>query len=174
MKKIFIPILLFSLTLLLNCSLSSAGVYDSLGIGKKININVPFKLQIYEGEKATDKFIVGSLQIFDYNDALHISWSDVLISPLHSQKIVLLKAETYYSKNDIFENIVIKDDSFSFTMVLPPFANRIEISGYKKTGAIWHSLKCEGVFKGLEAGDKPVHVEWRQVDKVILPYREVY
>jgi hypothetical protein len=171
MKRILMSVL-FSLILLLNYSLSPAGVHDSLG--KKINIHVPFRLQIYEDGKATDKFIVGSLQIFDFNDTLHISWNDVLISPLHSQKIVLLKAETYDSKNDIFENIVIKDDRFSFTMVLPPFANRIEISGYKKTGAMWHTLKCERVFKGLEAGDKPGHVEWRPVQRVILPYREVY
>jgi hypothetical protein len=141
---------------------------------RKLNISVPLKLQIFEDGKATDHYIVGTLGIFDFKGKLAIFWEDVFISPLHSQKIVLLKPEHYNTTDDVFEDVVVREDSFSFTMVLMPGANRMKISGHKKPQEMYHSIGGEGLFSGIYPGDRPTKVEWRQVDKVVLPYREVY
>ena len=171
MKKYLIAFMTAQLSLLFVCNLLFA---DSASIGKKTIISVPLKLQIFEDEKPTENFIVGTLLIADINGKVEIFWDNVFVSPLHSQKIVLLKPEHSYSRYDIFEDVVVTQDSFSFTMVIGPQANRIRISGRKNKGDLYHSIKGEGIFKGIYLGDKPIKVEWKQVKKVILPYSEVY
>jgi hypothetical protein len=154
--------------------LSGSLYADTKSTGTKVNIRVPLKLQIFEDEKPTKNFIVGTLLITDLSGKLEIFWDAVFVHPLHSQKIVLLKPEHYYSRQDIFENIIINKDNFSFIMSMRPLFNRIKISGYKNENNTFHFLKCAGIFKGNHPGDKPIKVEWRQVKKVIMPYREVY
>lgn len=171
MKKYVIAFMTASLSLFFVCTLLCA---DSVPIGKKASISVPLKLQIFEDEKPTEKFIVGTLLIADIDGKTEVFWDNVLVSPLHSQRIVLLKPEHTYSRYDIFEDVVVTQDSFSFTMVIGPQSNRIRISGRKNKGDLYHSIKGEGVFKGIYPGDKPSKVEWKQVKKVILPYNEVY
>lgn len=155
-------------------ALSGTLYADTKFTSMKVNISVPLKLQIFEDEKPTENFIVGTLLITDLSGKLKIFWDSVFVHPLHSQKIVLLKSEHYYSRQDVFENVIINKNNFSFTMVIGPLANRIQISGHKNKDDIYHSLKCVGVFKGNYPEDKPLKVEWRQVRKITLPYKEVY
>lgn len=170
MKKNLAALAMASLYLLL--------VYSSVHAGdpveKKIIISAPLKLQIYEDAKPTDKYIVGTVLITDMHGETEIFWDNVLISPLHSQKIVLLKPEHAYSRYDLFEDIAVGQDIFSFTMVIGPQANRICISGRKNSDDLYHTIKGEGIFRGIYAGDRPVKVEWKQVKQVSLPYRDVY
>lgn len=170
MKKNLAVLMMASLSLFLLCSPARAA--DP--VGKKLSISAPLRLQIFEDEKPTDKFIVGTVLITDIGGKTEVFWDNVLVSPLHSQKIILLKPEHAYSRYDFFEDIAVGQDSFSFTMVIGPQSNRIRISGHKDAGALYHTMKGEGIFKGIYPGDKPVKVEWRQVKKVILPYKEVY
>ena len=171
MKKYLMAFVTVSLSLFLVCNLLYA---ESGSISKKTNIVVPLKLQIFEGEKPTEKFILGTLLIADINGRPEIFWDNVLVSPLHSQRKVLLKSEHTYSKYDLFEDVMVNRDSFSFTMVIGPQANRMRISGRKNEGEVFYSIKGDGVFKGIYPGDNPVKVEWKQVHKVILPYNEVH
>jgi hypothetical protein len=143
-------------------------------INKKLDISVPFKLQIFENDKPTEQYMVGTLLIINSKGDQLIFWDSVFISPLHSQKIVKLKSESYNSKDDVFEDVSITENNFYFTIVMPPYANRIKVTGYKKPGQLYHSIKGEGLFKEQYLEDKPVKIEWRQVDKITLPYKEVY
>ena len=171
MKKYLIAFIIVSLHLSLSCGLLYA---DDSSVDKKTSILVPLKLQILEDEKPTEKYILGTLLITVVKGKVDIYWDNVLVSPLHSQKKVLLKSEHSYSKYDIFEDVIINKDSFSFTMVIGSHANRMRIAGHKNEGDLFHSVKGDGMFKGIYPGDKPVKVEWKQVKKVILRYNEVH
>ncbi len=171
MDKYLMTLMTALLSLFLVCGLLYA---DSTSVGKRTPISVPLKLQVFEDGKPTENFIVGTLLITDIKGKVEIFWDNVFISPLHSQRIVLLKPEHSYSRYDIFEDIVINQGSFSFTMVIGPQANRIQISGRKNEGDLYHSVKGEGMFKGTYPGEKPIKIEWKQVKKVLLPYSEVY
>lgn len=162
------------ITLLFCINLPGQVYPDKTAAIERLNISVPLKLQIYENDKPTEHYMVGTLLITNSGGDQLIFWDNVFISPLHSQKIVLLKPEHYNSTDDVFEDISITENDFSFTIVMPPYANRIRITGHKKSGQIYHSIKGEGLFKEQYPGDKPARIEWRQVGKVILPYREVY
>lgn len=170
MKK---HLVLFIVSLLFNFSFVNPSIAEDTDVNKKINIHVPFKLQIYEEGKPTEKYMVGILDIFGNNGKIEVYWSNVLLSPLHSQKIVLLKPEQFNTRNDVFENVSIMEDQFSFTMILPPYVNKIQIQGNRKRGVLFHSIKGEGVFKSLSSEGNLTKVEWRSVDKVILPYNQV-
>lgn len=88
-------------------ALSGSLYADTKSTTTKVNISVPLKLQIFEDDKPTENFIVGTLLITDLSGKLEIFWDNVFVSPLHSQKIVLLKPEHYYSSQDVFENIIV-------------------------------------------------------------------
>jgi hypothetical protein len=171
MKKCLMMFTTALLSLYLVCGLVYAG---NTSVGITNPISVPLKLQVFEDGKPTENFIVGTLLISNTSGTVEIFWDNVYIHPLNTEKIVLLKPEHYYTRNDIFEDITINQDSFSFTMVMPPQANRIRISGNKNKGDLYHSIKGEGVFGGLYPGDKSVKIEWKQANKVILPFNEVY
>ena len=51
---------------------------------------------------------------------------------------------------------------------------RINIRDHRKEDSLYHTISGEGIFIGSYRGDSTVKVEWRQVEKVILPYKEVY
>jgi hypothetical protein len=51
---------------------------------------------------------------------------------------------------------------------------KIRITGQKKDDNLFYSINGTGVFKGIYPGDKPVKVEWKQVNKVVLRYNEIH
>jgi len=138
-----------------------------------INIFTRFKLQVFEDDKPTTFFIVGHISIFRESGRLKAHWNDVWISPLDSEKKLLLKPE--FSSTDLgdIRNLVVGEGRFSFEYVLEP-ERVMRVSGTKQADGEDYEIQAVGLW-WIDLLKNTVKTEWRPVTKpIVLPYTELF
>ncbi len=138
-----------------------------------VNIFSRFKLQVYEDNKPTKFFIVGHISVFQESGSSQVRWSDVWISPLESEKKLMLKPEYNSTELGDIRNVVIADGRFSFEFVLEP-ERVMRVSGTKQAGTVDYEIQAVGLW-WIDLLKKDVKTEWRPVTKpIIVPYTELF
>lgn len=137
------------------------------------NIFTRFKLQVFEDEKPTSFFIVGHISISQESGQFKVGWYDVWISPVHSEKKLMLKPE--YSSVDLgdIRNVIVADGRFSFELLLEP-ERMMQVSGTRQTDGSEYQIQGVGLW-WIDLLKKTVKTEWRPATKpIVLPYTELF
>jgi len=137
------------------------------------NVFTRFRLQVFEDDKPTEFFIIGDLSVYKDSRTYKATWHDVWISPMHSQKQVMLKPEHNSVDGGDIKNLVVADDHFSFDIVLEP-SRVMQITGTRMSNSANYRIEGVGLW-WIDVLKKSVKTEWRPVTKpVVLPYTELF
>ena len=133
------------------------------------------KFAVFENGKPTDVRIVAFITVKVYQGKPFAFWRDITISPDKETKKVVLNSDSHGTYNGSISNVRVGKDYFSFTIhtVSPRVGKRnINIVGKRIEGD-----RYEITGMGIWSSDIPketIKTEYRTVDKIILPYNEVY
>jgi hypothetical protein len=153
------------------CSIYLVGALGSNA--NKNNIFTRFKLQVFEDGKPTKFFIVGDLTIYEDAGTFKVVWTDVWISPLESEKKMLLKPESNSVDDGSIKNVIVRDDHFSFEIVLEP-ERVMKISGTKLNNKYDYLIEGVGLW-WIDLVKSNIKTEWKSVNvPIVLPYTELF
>jgi len=142
----------------------------------EINIFIPFhKFEIVENGKPTDVRIIATITITDYDGKLIVFWKDITIRPENNSKKTILVSDAHSTYDDSISKVKVGKDYFSFTIHTFSLAvgkMEINIVG-KKKGEDRYEITGMGIWWS-NILKETIKTEYRTVDKIILPYNEVY
>lgn len=136
---------------------------------KSISIFLHFqKMAVIEDEKQTESNLLVDLSIFDYDGKMAVIWKDIYIMP--ADKKTVLNMAQYSTEDGTITDLDIQEDHFSFNLKVT-HGRIMKVIGTKKG----EQYNIEGV--GLWWSDilkRKIKTEWKSVDRIVLPYKQVY
>jgi len=133
------------------------------------------KFEMVEDGRLTDIRIVAFINITESGGKLHVNWKDVVIRPDKNLKKIILNSDSHSTYNNRISNVKVSKDYFSFTIhTWSPLVGRrdVNIVGNKK-GENKYEITGMGIWWS-DTLKKTIKTEFRTVDKIMLPYNEVY
>jgi hypothetical protein len=139
-----------------------------LVLGGEIILIPYYKFEFIDNGKPSGVKGIAEIKIYDLGDKFLAQWRGVLVEPVENSKQIRLSNSTYTTENGSISNVEVDGNHFSFIV-----ENRFNIVGKKKKSAEGYDISGIGLICDLILNDT-IKREMRTIDKIILPYNEVY